>query len=217
MNLSVETSTHSDSPLADWLTMLRKSAFINDYVVEQYSKRTTILGICTIISMFALAVISAVSVSLLGSSTLPSYSSSNSTIPNSSVISGDVAVWVTLAFNIASLVVTALLGAIHSIKELFGWDDFITELREYVKDAIALAGTVEIKLSLGVTPSEDFLASFSQKMIDFRNHAPNIGTTNFLNAEQRWNDYISNPRSVKMMMICDQHFPLRHITIDHDN
>jgi len=185
--------------------------------VEQYTKRTTVLGICTIVSMFTLAVISACSVSLLGSATLPSYASSNSTVSNSSVISGDVAVWVTVAFNIATLVITALLGAIHSIKELFGWDDFITELREYVKDAIALAGTVEIKLSLGVAPTEDFIASFSQKMIEFRNRAPNIGTTNFITAEQRWNDYNNNPKSVKMMMICEQHFPLRHITVDHDN
>ena len=214
MSLTVDARSN---PLADWLTMLRKSAFINDYVAEQYTKRTTILGICTIISMFALAVISACSVSLLGSATLPSYSSSNSTVSNSSVISGDVAVWVTVAFNITTLVITAILGAIHSIKELFGWDDFITELREYVKDAIALAGTVEIKLSLGATPSEDFIASFSQKMIDFRNRAPNIGTTNFLIAEQRWNDYTNNPKGVKMMMICEQHFPLHSITIDHDN
>lgn len=208
--ITVDPSHHTT--LVEWLTMLRKSAFINDYTAEVYTKRTLILGVCTIISMFALAIISACSVSLLGASTLPSFPAGNQSSGGSSsggsggsspVITGETAVWVTVAFNIATLIITALLGAIHSIKELFGWDDLIRELREYVKDAISLAGTVEIQITLN-GPAPDFIQSFSEKMIAFRNSAPNIGTTNFVNGEARWNDYIANPKSVKMMMICDQ-------------
>lgn len=207
--ITVDTNHHTT--LVEWLTMLRKSAFINDYTAELYTKRTLILGVCTIVSMFLLAVISACSVSLLGSSTIPSFSGNQSSGPpsgsgSSGVITGETAVWVTVAFNIATLIITAVLGAIHSIKELFGWDDFIRELREYVKDAIALAGTVEIQITLNGPVSPDFISAFSEKMIAFRNSAPNIGTKNFVNGEMRWNEYVTDPKSVKMMMICDQKF-----------
>lgn len=217
MNMITDVS-HTSNPLELWLLMLRKSAFINDYVAESYIKRNTILGICTIVSLFALAVISACSVSLLGSATLPAnYNIQyNATInQNSAVITGEAALWVTVAFNITTLIITALLGSIHSIKELFGWDKLINELKEYVNEAIALSGTLEINISLGIPPTEEFMKTISQKMIDFRNKAPNIGTTNFIAGEQRWNEYISNPKSVKtMMMSCEHQYHLKNIVID---
>jgi hypothetical protein len=194
--------------LTEWLGMLRKSAFINDYVAEKYTKRLMALGVCTIVFMFASAVVSACSVSLLGTA-IPS-----SNVTNDTVLTDDVAVWVTIAFNIATLIITAALGAIHSIKELFGWEAFVREIKEYVTDAIKLSGTIEIQLSLGAVPTKDFVDDFSRKMIDFRNGAPNIGASNFIEGEQRWNDYMDKPKTVETMMICNQRFP--HHSEDHD-
>lgn len=192
-----------------WLGMLRKSAFINDYVAEKYRKRTMVLGVCTIISMFTITVINGCSVSLLGTAT-PNF---NGTSPSNSVVKDETAVWVSLAFSIATVIITAILGSIHSFKELFGWDAFVTELNDYVKDAISLSGTLEVNISLNEPPTNEFINDFGEKMIAFRNSAPNIGMTNFVEGEQRWNDYLQTPKNIKMMI--NQRFPVCSIHI-HD-
>lgn len=197
--------------LKGWIDLVRKTIFIYEYTLSVYDIRFKSISLCNIVVTAIISACVACVSSILGGYISSDFGGANVTLLNvspdtqrqfESIISDESNTLASFILSIVVLVLSSVLFVINGVKELYGWDSQIRVISEHMKKAIDINGSLEIQDSLPLNQRKDakeYILKYSEKMIAFRNSLPDIGISNYIEGEKKYEEYKAAPKNLKMM------------------